>query len=230
VTFTCIPKQGYFLEFSDSPPRYEHFLGGKAELPGAFCLPCKRPLLLMAALDTRDPRLGLNLRKSDRKNRIHLPLLYCWSCGTWLSYRLNTVGGIDALDNENRGSTCFPYEPYPKSFPARWVRLVPVAPEIQRLIRRSNEGKLKDNFSMPEERRQYLRPRHQLGGQAFFQQGLCLKDGCRCTLCGKNSPFLASIGNETGGGKTFYGANYLLQTVFHFCESCQVVCGHHECD
>jgi hypothetical protein len=184
----------------------------------------------MAALDTRDPRLGLRLKKTGRKNRIHLPLLYCWSCGPWLSYRLNPVGGIDVLDNENRSPGCYPYEPYPKSFPGRWVRLVPVAPEVQSLIRKKNEGKLKDDGSLPDEQRQYLIPRHQLGGQAYFQQGFSLKDPCACVLCGKSSPFLAAIGNETGGGKTFYGENFLLQTIFHYCAACQVVCGHHECD
>ena len=69
---------------------------------------------------------------------------------------------------------------------------------------------------------------HFLAGEHDLPGAFCLR-GVACTLCGKDSPFIASIANETGGKENFYGQPY-LQTIFHYCMPRHVVTAYLECD
>jgi hypothetical protein len=222
MAFTSVPPQGYFLEVVDAPePAFEHSLGGEQDLPGAFCTSCKLPFLLMMSLDVRDGRLGLQWSKG-RGEATTIPLLYCWSCGDWLDYRLKADGSIERVGDQPDGwaGSCFPYEPYPKSFPRAWIRLDPVPPETQQRLRKANTDEL--DGSPPA-------PRHQVGGEPRFVQRTCVEGGWACEVCGKDAPFLAVVGDDAGGGRQFH-RNAYLQVVFHYCQACQVVNAYHECD
>lgn len=239
MPFTSVLKRGYFLEISKvRTGRFQHTLGGKSDLPGAVCHPCGRPLLLMMSLDVRDPRLNLKLPQGRRdepldgpERDLHdLPLLYCWSCGADLDYRLSPNGGIDVLNHtKSRWPTsCLPYDPYPESFPRRDLRLVPIPPHVQRLIRKNNAKHL-DGVTLSPEARRYLRPALQVGGEPVFVQKLSLAGGWDCTLCGGDSPFLAAVADPPKYGKGFHDNSY-LQVVFHWRQVCQVLNAYHECD
>jgi hypothetical protein len=249
VPFTCVPRRGYFAEVGKRRPssRFEHSVGGKNDLPGAFCAPCKRPLLLMKSIDVRDSRLGLRLPQGRHERVIRrpgkhlerdlfdIPLLYCWSCGSLLYYRLNPEGGVDVLNHSKEQmdvlmDACLPYFPYPTSFPKKHLRLVPISTKAQRTIHEDNAGVLEDDGSASSvQLRPYLRPRHQVGGEPHFEQKSCLKGGRKCVLCRKDAPLLASVADETGSKLTFHGGSY-VQVIYHYCPHCQVVSGYHECD
>lgn len=255
MKFTSAPKQGYFLELAKKAERKgrEHAFGGTQDLPGAVCLACDRRLFRMASLDTRDSRLGLKLprgRQDRRFNELYyqdgkvksgespilwtklhdLPLLYCWSCGSDLNYRLNPEGGVDVLghsgmdDPESAGS-CLPYEPYPESVASKPLRLKAVPAETQDLIRRENAGRLHEDGPNV---RAALALRPQVGGEPRFLQKQCLKGGWTCELCRRKTPFLASI-TDFDGDKSLHGGAY-VQVIFHYCEPCQVINAYHECD
>jgi len=196
----------------------------------------------MLSLDVRDSRLGLRLARGRNKSHYRdgkwddqvfhdIPLLYCWSCGPWFSYRLNPKGGVDVLDHdyhEGWPGSCLPYEPYPESFPERPVTLIRITPKEQDLIRKNNQNKLPPSLRHEKETYPYRSPRHQVGGEPYFAQKSAMK-GVTCTLWDEPMPFLASVGDETGWKKTFHDGAW-LQVLFHYCGSCQVVDAHHECD
>lgn len=256
MPFTQVPRQGYFVEFSDAPGSdgFRHTVGGKNELQGAVCLPCKRPLLLMMSLDTRDPRLEIKLTQGRLEMRISeggeigaaaqpytsrleertfhdVPLLYCWSCGDHLDYRLNPAGGVDVLDQSafhNAPGLCLPYEPYPRSFPSKHIGLEAVPSHVQEIIRKQNAGTLDKEARWTPGVREALSLRHQIGGEPWFLQRDCLEGDWKCSLCRGDMPFLASVADETGSKKTFHHGAY-VQVVFHYCAACQVVNAYHEC-
>ncbi len=226
MPFTSVPPQGYFLEITDSSGPFDHSLGGTHKLRKADCPTCKRPFLLMMSLDVRDPKLGLQLPGQQA-----LPLLYCWSCGPNMDYQIQSDGRVKLIDPDEDGwaGSCFPYEPYPKSFPRKSLRLEPVPSGIQDMIRKHNAGKLDDRGQVPEEWSRHLAPRHQVGGEAYFVQRNCVEGGWECASCGKDAPFLASVADEAGDGRRFH-KNSFLQVVFHYCQDCRVVNAYHECD
>jgi hypothetical protein len=237
VGFLCTPRQGYLAEICTEPadPSFDHTLGGKHDLAGAYCFPCKLPYLLMMSLDTRDPRLGLSFPHGRFEDPLHrqrplheLPLLYCWSCGPCLDYRINPEGGIDPLNHSKEASwpySCLPYEPYPKSFPKKHLRLTPMTSRTQELLRKRNAGTLDEAASTSEEDHRSLLLKHQIGGEPRFQQGFY---GAKCALCGKPPPFLAAVAETTGSKKKF--SPYGVQVLFFYCAPCQVVSTYHDCD
>src|SRR5262245_10198011 len=183
VPFAAVPRNGCLVEISRTRPtsRFEHTLGGKNGIPGALCLPCKRPLLLMMSLDVRDRRLNLTLPRGRRERQFEgtprdlhdIPLLYCWSCGPWLDYRVNPEGGVDVLNHSKEGSwpdSCWPYEPYPEEFPRKYLRLSPMSSRGQELIRRSNTRKLSDKERWAGKNQEFLKLKHQIGGEPLVQQ------------------------------------------------------------
>jgi hypothetical protein len=211
-------------------------LGGKNEIPGAFCLPCKRPYLLMMSLDVRDPRLNLSfplgrkegLLEGDGRELHDLPLLYCWSCGPCLDYRVNPEGGIDVLNHSKDASwpdSCWPYEPYPDNFPSRSLRLASMPSRAQSLISKRNAGKLSDSEKYSRKNQELLLIKHQIGGEPRIQQG---NDLARGVLCKRRSPFLAAVAGETGSKQKF--SSYGVQVLFFYCAPCQVVSALHDCD
>lgn len=240
--FVCQPQQGYFAEIVRRPPssRFVHTLGGKNDLPGAVCLPCNRPLLLMISLDVRDKRLGLELPRGRKEEPLEgkprelydIPLLYCWSCGPQLHYRLNPEGGVDVLNHAKDScwpNSCWPFEPYPDSFPRKHLRLSRIGAATQELMRRKNSGKLSKETLFDKRLHSVLTLRHQIGGEPILQQSGGLSGFLSCPLCDGKTPFIASVADETGSKETFH-ENSGLQVVFHYCIRCQVVYASHECD
>jgi hypothetical protein len=240
-------RRGYTLEFirpGERAPRYAHAIGGKHAIPGATCPCCARPLLLLATLDTRDPRLGLKLTWNDdtdfaleyaRMPTVHvrrrdLPLFYCWYCiPATISYRITVGGGVDVLDHDvSMGPPRIPERPdYPLFFPRRAVRLVPIPPHVQRAIRRYHADTLSDTES--HKYRRFLRPRHQVGGEIYFAQG-GMGTGRGCTLCADgDSGTLAAIADDNGTKGGFVGESS-VQVLFRYCIPCQVVSCANECD
>jgi len=239
-------RQGYTLEFlrrGAPPPRYAHAIGGKHSIPGATCPWCSRPLLLLATLDTRDPRLGLELKWDDDTDfalgsarvpvdhvrRRELPLFYCWYCApASMCYRITSGGGVDVLDHDvSMGPPEFVERPdYPLFFPRRPVRLVRIPDDVRAALRRHRVGKLSD----ADERRysRFLWPRHQVGGVPYFAQG-GMGTGTGCTLCTTgDSGTLAAIADDSGTKGGFVGSSS-VQVLFRYCIPCQVVNGANEC-
>src|SRR5689334_3129472 len=76
-TFRTITPQGYVLqEWAGKlkKPEFAHYFCGPHDVPGAICPNCSKPLLRLLALDTCDPRLGLEY--------CPFPVLSLFSCLT----------------------------------------------------------------------------------------------------------------------------------------------------
>lgn len=238
-------KRGFLIAFGDAP--YDHKLGGRHEIPGGYCQSCRKPLLRMATIDMADKRLRF-LQPQYFKNEIsieprgkrltvqtpHLlefPLLFCWTCekASWFSYRLNHHLGVDVLNNEpGEPKKGFPYKNYPVAFPERRVKLVPLPPKAQELIRLVNARKM-DEIGYKGPYREILVPRHQIGGEPYLVQGSKPDRDVRCSLCKRVIPLLAAIADDTGTAKGFTGNSY-VQVLFHYCVRCGVIEAYNECD
>jgi hypothetical protein len=246
---TFFSGQGYFAELAPAngkAPRFKHTLCGPQDVPGAECMTCRRPLLLMLTLDLTDKRLKfitkpqrvelLLLGKGpevtpDFRTLTDLPLYYCWACGNPLTYRLNKGGGVDVLDHTRLTMADFkPERPdYPQYLPARRLRLTPIPHDVQKLIHRSNQGELKGDEKYSGANSPYLRPRHQIGGEPYLVQGNASDSRQTCDLCDKDMPIVAVVGDECGRKGGFVGDAF-VQVIFHCCDSCQVVVAMNECD
>ena len=129
---------GHFMMPSDvSSP---HSLCGPQSINGAVSPNSGLPLLLVASLDTTDPRLGIS-----RLNVDTLHLLYSWTCGISdgdLTYR-ESVEGVEILAyTKGPLQSDFPYENYPRSFPRVDLHLEPITPEEQLTINRINRREM----------------------------------------------------------------------------------------
>ena len=95
---------------------------------------CDRPLLLLADLDCTQIRTSEDAKLFHSLDR--LPLYYCWRCcAEHLTYLIIDGTRIRVLNNEgkNEGED-FPYEEYPRLFPKRPVKLVPIDYGLGKLL------------------------------------------------------------------------------------------------
>ena len=244
---------GYWIDFARPGERlkYKHLLGGRNNWRGAYCLTCMRPLLLLLTLDPADPRLGVNRSPwkgklnsvlIEKKNGEHdvklvepkltaLPLFYCWSCLPQLRYRLNFRGGIDVLDHDPSDSkeSYSPAENQPEHFPPRKMKLVPLLKEEQALLRKHNRSELPEEVEREKRARPIFYPRHQVGGEPFLVQKNPDHQGGSCEVCGAAKPLFVSLGDDSGMKGGFVNNAY-VQLLFTYCQTCQILDVHNECD
>ncbi len=222
--------RGYYVEFGDPPGSepFVHAFCGEHRIPGAVCETCRKPLLRFLSLDPRDPRLGLDAMRVKV-----LPLVFCWTCdkSSSLTYRVTSEGNVEVLDPV-RGTVeaaDFPYENYPRCFPGKAIRLVPVPEEDQALIRRANRDELNDEIVIEGKYVALATPRHQVGGEPYLVQGFNRDLEILCSLCKEAIPILAAIGDQSGSEQGFVD-NEFVQVLFHYCVPCGVVKAYNECD
>jgi hypothetical protein len=217
------PARGFTLQFTNRS-RFEHWFCGEHTIPGAQCPNCRKPLLRMLTLDTRDRRLGLQALGLP-----HVHLLFCWTCHLAqgeTAYRLLPNGGIRFVQHRRGGvSKTFPYRDYPRAFPGRRFTLAAVAPREARTLAALNAGEV-STTSLGRSARQLAMPRHQIGGEPRFLQGTPRRI---CPRCRHPMTFLASVGDDTLGGSGFTG-NAFVQVLFLLCERDKIVLSLQQCD
>lgn len=167
-TFTTLIEQGYkIIPATVEQAEYDHRLFGVQSIDGAWCPNCNKPLLSLASIDTRDPRLGLTHLPLAR-----IPLLYCMRCCiSWADGDVNTTGlqrhrhthacgttadsfsgngcefyyHVSAAEsvsilvyNEGYDAEYLPYPDYPDSFPGIPVMLQPINEQERWYCQRMN--------------------------------------------------------------------------------------------
>ena len=210
------PQQGYWLsERAKKRSAFSHTRCGENLVPGAQCPNCRKPLLCILALDSRDPRVDVSGCPLES-----LPLLFCWTCNVAQDrffYQLHS-GGVSLLRYKKGGVTDdFPYCSYPDHFPQSPLDLTPVTQEDQEMIRRLNAGE--DMWLTNERAEELLVPDHQVGGEPILVSG---DDRLKCVVCKRISPFFASVGDNAGHNLSFT-ENEFVQTLFFLCRRCWVV-------
>jgi len=223
--FVSIPTEGYFLDLESSASRYDHVFCGEHDITGAVCPNCKKPMLRMMSLDTRDPRLDLT--------DLGVPwahLLFCWTCNLAqgeTSYELCSDGGIRFLAFRGGGvEDDFPYTDYPVAFPGKRFELDPVPEHVRSTLAAVHLGEVDEWEDLDESARSFCKPMHQIGGQPYFMQGA---PSALCPTCSRPMAFLASVGDETLDGRGFTD-NDSVQVLFLLCREDRVVLSYQECD
>lgn len=218
-----IPARGFTLQFTNRS-RFEHWFCGEHSIPGAQCPNCRKPLLRMLTLDTRDRRLGL-----QRLGVPHVHLLFCWTCHLAqgeTAYRLLPGGGIRFVQHRRGGvSKTFPYRDYPRAFPGRRFTLAAIAAAEARTLTALNAGELRPN-RLGRSAQQLAVPRHQIGGEPRFLQGAPRR---ACPRCRHPMAFFASVGDDTLGDSGFTG-NAFVQVLFLLCVRDRIVLSLQQCD
>lgn len=221
--WVSIPARGFSLQFTNRS-RFEHWFCGEHTIPGAQCPNCRKPLLRMLTLDTRDRRLGLQGLGAP-----HVHLLFCWTCHLAqgeTAYRLLPGGGIRFVQHRRGGvSKTFPYRHYPRAFPGRRFTLVAIAAAEARTITALNAGELRSN-RLSRSAQQLAVPRHQIGGEPRFLQGAPRR---ACPGCRHPMAFFASVGDDTLGDSGFTG-NAFVQVLFLLCVRDRIVLSLQQCD
>jgi hypothetical protein len=221
MIFCSAPKRGYFLipAPGDSLRSYRHALCGVER--HNICPNCRRPLLRVLTLDTRDPRLELN---TTTVGSLPLPLLFCWRCNVSQGpfyYRLLSEPLVELLIYNRGGVEAdFPYPDYPDYFPESPVTLAAIPPDVQERLVKINEGEIDDM--------QLGRPRHQIGGIPYLFQYEPERQSS-CAVCHAPMPFLATICDDNGDARGFT-ENSGVQMLFRYCRRCCVVLAYQQCD
>ncbi len=176
------------------------------------------------SLDTTDPRLA-----SLRNIAPQVHLLFCWTChvAQEFFYELRADGSIRIIRyGEGDEGEDFPYEHYPRYFPAGYAELTPLTAEQQAIITGLNEGEIE-----PYGDRDIMDldvPAHQLGGEPFVIQPW--EDfELACPRCGREMPFLASVGDECLSVKGFVDNAY-TQVGYSICPDCHIIGAVNRCD
>lgn len=221
------PTQGYLFDFRGRDS-FLHQFCGEHSIPGADCPNCRKPLLRLLSLDTRDSRLMLG-----RQPFPFLHLFYCWTCEIafdFFVYRIGKSGEIEKLYfGRGPGRGDWPYPDYPVAFPPRKVHLKPLSRRHQDMLRVFNAAAMLAPVGDEDE---LIDPRHQVGGEPHsilpFSRMLC-------QICSQPMPLLATICDNAGGPCAHAGyADHLsfthnaeIQVMFHFCRPCGVVGAYH---
>lgn len=187
---------------------YKHIFGHDASLKGLFPPGGELPAHLLLTLDTRDPLLAHLKFSSTRYFRLVHPFHY--SQGETFAYR-QSEGSIEFI-HPNRidwpeGNIDWPayYGPYPAYFTP-----LPATLEIA-------EPPYDDDF----EQAILLGPAQESLRQ---QAGKLI-----CPICSKPTRIIARMPDEVGGAAdTLWGGNY-VDTLFWYCDTCQIVLTHNEC-
>ena len=109
----------------------DHWAGGPARHKGATCPSCRIPLLLIWDLNAKDPRFPHGRFKPLER----LPLYYCWSCVSDLSYRIVDNDHLSvSKSHDKREGPSYQYEPYPDHYPRRPLAFDADIPEVIRRI------------------------------------------------------------------------------------------------
>lgn len=236
MALNSLIKQGYFLKYLRKKEENEHthIFCGSHTVPGAWCPNCQKPLLRFLALNTKDPKLGL-----EKSPLQWLSLFFCWTCNiavTPFYYRFTSKGEIEILKyGKEEIQSNFPLLDYPVSFPKAFVQLRPLTDKEQWTIKSLNREEISGwevNRKTP-----YLNcPAHQIGGEPYlvqkdpdYQTDEWLKQVVTCPRCEKVMPFLAAIGDKTKGKMGFTG-NDFVQVIFHYCKRDRIVCAFQQCD
>lgn len=201
----------------------QHLFCGSPEVD-TRCVNCWLPLLQYAVLDPRDPRVGLDPARQGR-----LPLLFCWTCNVAqdeFHYRISPTGAFVLLSGGGGGVELeFPYEHYPRAFPAAGLELLPISDEDQALIAAANRGEIVAS-ALAIDHPGLAEPRHQLGGEPLHRGGT---PSLRCASCGMPMKFLAAFGDTCLDPRGFTG-NPFVQVLFHLCRPCNAIGVHQVCD
>ncbi|RPI62886.1 MAG: hypothetical protein EHM48_03380 [Planctomycetaceae bacterium] len=217
------PKQGYEFSFKDNlaSPSIGHKFGGHNDVHGAKCPNCRKPLLLLLKLCVADPRLEM-----QAKGLSELPILFCWTCDLAhgnFAYTVDGHGGIEIIQyTKGKRYKDFPYPGYPLEFPERVFDLQKVPAEEARIMALYAKS-LKPWRGFP---RKLLIPKHQIGGTP----SLFTNDDEVCPVCSATIPLLGALGDDAGTKDGFTGNPYDVQTLFHFCRTCNCVVVYQLCD
>jgi len=120
----------------------------------------------------------------------------------------------------------FPYPNYPESFPSERVELLPITPDIQKIIILMNEGREEECDEFSRKHELYM-PKNQIGGIPLLLQGAT--ENPKCQNCRLSMPFLICISNRASFSNRFTDYDY-VQVIFYFCSDCQVVSAFQACD
>ena len=200
MVFLSIPSRGLSVQFLPGPHQFDHVAAGAHDIPGATCPNCKKPLLRLLSLDSRDPLLEL-----DGLARPFVHLLFCWTCplSNGFTYGLGHDGRIALVDYATGSpESTFPWHDYPVHFAGSAVALVPIDPVV---------GGSQS---------------HQIGGQPRFVQA---PPRDFCPHCGGPMVFLALVADEPPHGGSMCG-NDTVQIVFTLCREDRVVSCSQQCD
>lgn len=238
---------------------YRHVQGGPCTHDGAFCPTCNRPLIRIWQFDCNDPRFVVVDTEETKAfgTLATLPLYYCWTCGSELTYRIIDDDSIE-VSRSYSGNTHddFPYANYPLEYPEQPLRLYR-PDELPILVRKHIVEDLDDPIPDDEQRAlsEFLgRPVrstlidlwwHQFGGEPWLVQGeeeiVCPNPTCKHHSDGETMKILAAICNDPYGGLPMIESiatvegdgghfNRWVQVVFHICDTCFTVQAGNRCD
>lgn len=232
----CYPGQYLQVETTDLTCNSTtvHMLCGEHHLRGAECPSCGEKLMQILQLDSTDPNVGLGDWGLPR-----LHLLWCWPCQAFsnhvpFSYKYSSENEIKVLTcgfsaypkiTERFGFEMdqlleeFPYEGYPKSFPACRVRLESMMRADQdRLANAQQNGD--QYYRLEQQLRDAFESRHQIGGIPFLAWSLSrVCPSCEGRLC-----LLASIKDANTDPRGFTG-NSAAYLIFALCTRCKIIVG-----
>ncbi|MEJ2117731.1 MAG: hypothetical protein P8Y36_07455 [Alphaproteobacteria bacterium] len=191
---------------------YEHFFGHDASLEGLFPPGGELSAHLLLTLDTRDPLLAHLKLNSIRHFRLAHPFHY--SQGETFAYR-QSEGSIEFIKPSwfgkyvdwPEGSIDWPayYGAYPTHF-----KTVPATLEIA-------QPTYDDDFDLTIILGSAQESLRQQSGEPI------------CPVCSKLTRLIARMPDEIEGvAATLWGGNY-VDTLFWYCDTCQIVLTHNEC-
>ena len=229
-------QQGYFLKYlrKNDVSEFTHIFCGSHSVKGAWCPNCQKPLLRFLALDTNDPKFGL-----EKTTLQWLSLFFCWTCEIAQApfyYRFAANGDVELMKYGEGGVQLnFPTENYPIFFPQAYFQLQPLTEKEQATIKGLNRDEI-DEDEMDRKSLHLNQPEHQIGGEPFlvqknpdYQTDTWGKETLTCPKCKKLMPFLAAIGEKTRGKQGFSGNEY-VQVIFNYCKRDRIVCAFQQCD
>lgn len=221
-----VQRKGFWLIIDkESDFQRRHFFCGENELIGSDCPNCKKKLLKILTLDTRDHRIEIKFN-----NIIYIHLLFCWTCiisQQPFYYRLEDDNSINIIGYGNgQKFDDFPYENYPEFFPGVYSELEELSGSDQKIISNLNSCVIEEGEiiqTMPH----LCQPNHQIGGEPYLIQKESYKFGC--IKCHKIMPLFASIGDKNLDHRGFSG-NPDVQMLFFVCTDCSIICAIQRCD
>jgi hypothetical protein len=256
MAYHLIP--GFIIRIGEQS-NYGHLQGGPRSHSGADCPTCRRALIRLWQFDCHDPRFVV-VGTDDTKafgSLAALPLYYCWTCGSELTYRIINDDSIDVLQSQGGNpSDDFPYADYPDAYPEMPLRLYR-PDDLPKLVRKHIVEELDD--PIPDDEKQALsdffgRPVrstlgdlwwHQFGGEPWLVQGdeeiACPNPECEHHSDGETMKIIAAICNDPLGGLPMIESietveangrhfNHWVQVVFHICPLCLTVQAGNRCD